>query len=200
MNISCSMNIHDVYNFSSINHNKILKKENFFVLKQTLRMQSENVIINNFNLHHFVWEKFLYLKQHLLLNDLLIIMRIVDVTLLLFRNIVTKNYQDFKIIIDLLFVTVRIVDKFISCEIIHKKKNSFDYLFIDTIFDLKTQKKSKRRFKRNWKTLNKKKFKNVIWKHLSKSLSDKSMNWQRIDNYTTTFLQIFKKATKQFTS
>ena len=54
MNISCSINIHDVYNFSSINHNKILKKRNFFTLKQTLRMQSENVIINNFNLHHFV--------------------------------------------------------------------------------------------------------------------------------------------------
>ena len=40
------MNIHDVYNLSSTNHSKILKKENFFALKQTLRMQSENVIIN----------------------------------------------------------------------------------------------------------------------------------------------------------
>ena len=54
MNVSCSMNIHDVYNFSSINHNEISKKENFFALKQTLRMQNKNVIINNFNLHHFI--------------------------------------------------------------------------------------------------------------------------------------------------
>ena len=30
MNASCSMNIHDVYNLSSINHNKILKKKKFF--------------------------------------------------------------------------------------------------------------------------------------------------------------------------
>ena len=30
------------------------KKKSFFALKQTLRMQSENVIINNFNLHHFI--------------------------------------------------------------------------------------------------------------------------------------------------
>ena len=48
------MNIHNVYNFPSINHNKILKKENFFALKQTLRIQNENVIINDFNLHYFV--------------------------------------------------------------------------------------------------------------------------------------------------
>ena len=54
MNVLCSMNIYNVYNFSSHNHNKVLKKENFFILKQTLRMQSENIIINNFYLHHFV--------------------------------------------------------------------------------------------------------------------------------------------------
>ena len=62
MNISDSMNIHDVYNFLSINHNKILKKENFFALKQTLRMQNENIIVNNFNLYYVIWEKFLYLR------------------------------------------------------------------------------------------------------------------------------------------
>ena len=92
MNASCSINIYDVYNSSSINYNKILKKENFFTLKQMLCMQNENVKMKDFNLHHSVWEKFLYLKQHLLLNNLLIIMRIVNVTLLLSQNIVIKNY------------------------------------------------------------------------------------------------------------
>ena len=92
MNASYSMNIHDVYNPSSINHNKISEKESFFALKQTLRMQNESVIINNFNLHHSVWKEFLYLKQHLLSNDLLIMMRIIDITLLLLQNIVIKNY------------------------------------------------------------------------------------------------------------
>ena len=76
-------------------------------------------------------------------------MRIVDVTLLFFYNIMTKNYQDFKIIIDLLFIITKIVDRFIFCEKIHKIKNLFNHLFIDTSFNLKTQKKLKRRFKRN---------------------------------------------------
>ena len=48
-----SMNIYEMYNFSSINYNKILLKENLFVLKQALRMSNENIIINDFNLHHF---------------------------------------------------------------------------------------------------------------------------------------------------
>ena len=162
-------------------------------------MQNENVIINNFNLHHSIWKNFLYSRQHLLSNSLLNIIRIIDVTLLLFQNIVIRNYQNFKIIIDLLFATAKIVDKLISCEIIYEMKNLFHHLLIDTILDLKTQKKLKQRFKRNWKVLNKKKFKNVIWKHLSKFLSNKLISQQQIDNYTTTLLQIFEKTTKQFT-
>ena len=45
-----SMNVHKMYNLFSINHNEILQKKNFFVLKQTVRMQSESVIIKKFQL------------------------------------------------------------------------------------------------------------------------------------------------------
>ena len=76
-------------------------------------------------------------------------MRFVDAILSLLKNTIIKNYQKSKIIIDLFFAIQEIADKFIFCEIIHKMKNSFDHLFIDTIFDLRMQKKSKRRFKRN---------------------------------------------------
>ena len=90
-----------------------------------------------------------YFKQHLLSNNLLIIIRFVDAILLLFKNTIIKNYQKSRIIINLFFATQKIVDKLIFCEIIHKIKNSFDHLFIDIIFDLKAQKKSKQRFKHN---------------------------------------------------
>ena len=76
-------------------------------------------------------------------------MRFVDAILSLFKNTIIKNYRKLKIIIDLSFATQKNVNKFISCEIIHKMKNSSDHLFIDTIFNLKAQKKLKRRFKRN---------------------------------------------------
>ena len=61
MNISCSIdaqkdliNIYNIYNFLSISHNKILKKKSFFALKQTLRMQNRNIIMNNFNLYYLI--------------------------------------------------------------------------------------------------------------------------------------------------
>ena len=129
-------------------------------------------------------------------NDLLIVMRLIDAILSLFKNTIIRNYQKSKIIIDLFFAIQRIVDKLIFCEIIHEMKNLFDHLFIDTVFDLKTQKKSKRWFKRNWKVLNEKKFKNVIWNHLSKFLLNISTSRQRIDNYITKLLQTLKEATK----
>ena len=47
------MNVHEVYNSFSVNHNEVLQRKNFFVLKQTVRMQNKNIIIKNFNLHHF---------------------------------------------------------------------------------------------------------------------------------------------------
>ena len=81
-----------MYNSFSISYNKILQKKNFLVLKQIVRMQSESVIIKNLNLYYFHWKEFSYFKQDLLSNDLLIIMRSVNITLLLFKNIVTRNY------------------------------------------------------------------------------------------------------------
>ena len=70
-------------------------------------------------------------------------MYFVDAILLLFKNTIIKNYQKLRIIIDLFFIIQRVVDRFISCEIIHEIKNSFNHLFIDTVFDLKMQKKLK---------------------------------------------------------
>ena len=88
----CSMNIHEIYNFLSINYNEISSKENLFVLKQILRMLNENVIMNDLNLHHSHWNKLLYFKQYLLLNNLLIVMRFIDAILSLLKNIIIKNY------------------------------------------------------------------------------------------------------------
>ena len=160
-------------------------------------MQNENVVINDFNLHNFLWEESSYFKQHLLLNNLLSIMRSVNATLLLSWNIITRNYQDSKIIIDLSFAITDIAEKLKFCEIIHEVKNFFNHLFICTIFDLRAQTKLMRQFRRNWKALNIKKFNNIIRKHLSKSLSNTSIKRHYIDSYTTTLFQTFEKIAEQ---
>ena len=117
-----SINIYKVYNLFSGNHNEISSKKKIFILKQALRMQKKNVVMNNFNLHHFLWKKLLYFKQYLFSNNLLNIMHFVNAILLLSRNIIMKNYQKSKIIINLLFATINIAEKLKFCEIIHEKK------------------------------------------------------------------------------
>ena len=113
-----SINVHEMYNLLSVNHNEILQKKSFFVLKQTVRMQSESVIIINFNLYYSHRKELLYFRQHLLLNNLLIIMRFANAILLLFKNIVTRNYQDLKIIINLSFIIAVIAKRLKFCEIV----------------------------------------------------------------------------------
>jgi len=46
------INIHEVYNLFSNSHNKTKDKSNLSMIKQTLHMQSESIIIEDFNLHH----------------------------------------------------------------------------------------------------------------------------------------------------
>ena len=64
-------------------------------------------------------------------------MRFVDVILSLFKNTVTKNYQNSKIIINLSFVIAVNAKQLNFCEIIHEIKNSFNHLLINIIFDLR---------------------------------------------------------------
>ncbi len=47
------VNVYNVYNLSLNNYNDIINKDNLNAIEQTLRMQDENVIIKDFNLHYF---------------------------------------------------------------------------------------------------------------------------------------------------
>ncbi len=48
------VNIYNVYNLFLNNYNNIINKDSLDVIEQALRIQNENVIIKNFNLHYFL--------------------------------------------------------------------------------------------------------------------------------------------------
>ncbi len=48
------VNIYNVYNLFLDNYNNIINKYNLNAIEQILRMQSESVIIKDFNLHYFL--------------------------------------------------------------------------------------------------------------------------------------------------
>jgi len=48
------VNVYNVYNLFLNNYNNIINRDNFDAIEQTLRIQSEIIIIKDFNLHYFL--------------------------------------------------------------------------------------------------------------------------------------------------
>lgn len=87
------VNVHDVYNSFLNSHNDTINKSSFLAMKLALHMQGESIIVKDFNLHHFSWGGPFYSRQHLLLENLLDIMRAIGVVLTLSRGTITRDYQ-----------------------------------------------------------------------------------------------------------
>ena len=198
--IAMMINIHEVYNSFFANHTKTTNLSNLFALKQTLRMQSENIIVDDFNLHHSLWARSFYSRQHALFETLLELMREADATLTLLENIIIKDYHEKRTTINLFFTTNALINKLIRCDINRSMKNSFDHLFIETCVKLRLVEKSTRRSRRNWKSMNFEKFEQYLETHLSKSLSKAKSERQRINEYIESLLTNIEKTIKNFTS
>ena len=197
---SKSIHIHETYNSSFKNHETTHDKKNFSMIKQALKMQKKNILMRDFNLHHSTWKKFSYSKQHLLTNELIDMITIVDDTLTLSKNTITRNYQKSQTIINLIFTSNDITNRLIRCEINENMKNSSNHLFIQTIIDLKTQNESTSKSRKNWKIMNKEKFVNTFMRQISKSLFNRETNRWRINEYIAKIFETLKKTIEIFTS
>ena len=156
------IHIHEAYNLSLRNHEVIHEKESLSDIEKMLHMLKECILVENFNLHHLTWEKLFYSKQHLLSNDLIEMITNVDALLTLFQDMITRNYQRFQIIINLIFTTNDIMNQLIWCKINKEMKNFSDHLSIQTIIDFRVCKESAWKSRRNWKIMNKEKFINTL--------------------------------------
>ncbi len=169
------IHVHKIYNSSLRNHKIIHEKENLSDIKEALHMSRKCILIKDFNLHHFTWEETFYLKQYLLLNDLIEMITNSEALLTLFQDTITRDYQESQMMIDLIFMTDNITNKLIRCEINKKMKNFSNHLLIQTVIDLRVCKESAQRSRCNWKTMNEEKFINTLRKQMLKSLSDQKV-------------------------
>ena len=142
--IAMMINIHEIYNSSFANHTKTTNLSNLFTLKQTLRMQSERIIVDDFNLHYSLWARSFYSRQHALFETLLELMSEANATLMLLENIIIKVYHEKRTTINIFFTTNALTNKLIKCDINRSMKNSFDYLLVETYVKLRLVKKSTR--------------------------------------------------------
>jgi len=119
------IHVHEIYNSSLRDHKITHEKENLSNIEKALHMSKECILVEDFNLHHFTWEESFYSRQHLLLNDLIKIIINIKISLMLSWNIITRNYQEFQTMIDLIFTTNDITNRLIRCEINEKMKTSW---------------------------------------------------------------------------
>ena len=99
-----SINVHGVYNPPLSSHNKTNEKGSLPEVRQALRMPGESITVGDFNLHHPSWAGPSYLRQHLPSDDLLNIMRIAGGSLTLPQDIIIRDCQGSKTIIDLIIL------------------------------------------------------------------------------------------------
>ena len=163
-------------------------------------MQSESIIVNDFNLHYLLWARSFYSRQHALSKALLEFMRMTNATLTLLENTIIKDYYKERTIIDLSFTTNTLINKLIKYEINQSMKNFFDHLFVETCVKLRLVEKLARCSRRDWKSMNLEKFEQYLETHLSKSLSKTESERQRINEYIESLLKSIERAMKNFTS
>ncbi len=87
-----AIHIHEAYNSSLRNHEVIHEKESLSDIEKMLYMSKECILVKDFNLHHFTWEESFYSRQHLLSNDLIEMITNVNASLMLFQDMITRNY------------------------------------------------------------------------------------------------------------
>ncbi len=123
----------------------------------------------------------------------------VDTSLMLFQDTIMRNYQKFQMTINLIFTTDDIMNQLIRCEINEEMKNFSDHLLIQTIINFRVCKKSAWKSRCNWKTMNEKKFINILKEQISKLLLNHEMKRWCINEYTKQLLNTLKKIIKIFT-
>ncbi len=187
------IHIHEVYNSLFKDHKVIHEKKSLLNIKKMLHMLKECILVENFNLHRFIWEKLFYLKQHLLSNDLIEMITNVDTSLMLSQDIIMKDYQKFQMIINLIFTTDNIMNWIIRCKINEEMKNFLNHLLIQTIINFRVCKESAWKSRCNWKTMNEEKFINTLKEQMLKSLLNHEMRYQRINEYIKQLLNALKK-------
>ncbi len=197
--IQKAIHIHEAYNLSLRDHEIIHEKENLSNIEKMLHMLKESILVEDFNLHHFTWEESFYSRQHLLLNELIKMIINIDASLALSQDTITRNYQEFQMTINLIFTTDDIMNQLIWCKINEKMKNFSDHLLIQTIIDFRVCKKSVRKSRCNWKTMNEEKFINTLKEQMLKSLLNHKMKRWCINEYIKQLLNALKKIIEIFT-
>ena len=149
-----TINIHNVYNSSSVSYASIDSPSTLQSLQEALRTLGEHIVLGDFNLHHRYWCGAFRLTQHAMADILLDIIANQDMDLTLPRGTITwEKGNSFFSTIDLVFVTDALREALVICDTDRELDQSSDRLLIVTKLQMAAEAIVRKR--RAWKAMDK---------------------------------------------
>jgi hypothetical protein len=153
------INVHNVYNVSL---NFYTTRNALIIIKTVndyLNDDEEDILLNDFNLHYFLWSDATRSIQHDATNQFLNVVQQTQFKFILFWNIIIWKTRHSQSMIDLIFMTKKLQKEFIHCMTRSKINQNSDHISIFTKLMLIVKKKKTRRC-RAWKNMSTNKFLN----------------------------------------
>ncbi|KJK84818.1 hypothetical protein H633G_11388 [Metarhizium anisopliae BRIP 53284] len=161
---AAEIKIHNIYN---PNHTVENRQSVLSQLRRVLEsaQQAEQIVLGDFNLHHEMWGGPNIPKTEAEAEDLVDIMEDYSLTSTLIPGTITYEEGERQATIDLCLVTVGLADRVIRSEVDRDFDHDSDHLPVVTSFDLSVKQLS-REPRKNWKSIDEKKFKSVVLRNL----------------------------------
>ena len=200
--------IHNIYNFSSTFYFSTNSVNTISMIERCINeIETKHIVLSDFNLHNFLWNKLSKLTQHAITNKLIDVIDEADMKLTFFQETITWKAKNSQSTIDLIFMFNELINKIEHCKARSEINQSFDHISIFTKILLNIVTTSIV-FRKLWKSINAKKVKKIkkwIWsikksktkeqinesiKELQKKLIekiDKTISWTKSSNESKSF-------------
>ncbi len=140
-NINCkiqTLRLLNVYNLSSLFITFTEKFSTISCLNELIKNDCEQLVVEDFNLHHSHWEKRRCFTQHMMIDTLVNIITNARLKLLLKSNIITREIHNQFTMIDLVFSSEKIQFMTCKCKVQIDLHQRSDHLSIVTKLNLQT--------------------------------------------------------------
>ena len=103
-------------------------------LQEILDWSDEYILVDDLNFYYKSWKDNQINRKYRMTADLLKQMKQSNLILITFISMITYNFHESKIIIDLIFIFLIIYDQLIYCQVITELDKASDHKLIETFF------------------------------------------------------------------
>ncbi len=144
------INVHNVYSSSFVSYTFRIVLVTLKIVKSKLMNEEEHILLNDFNLHHSMWEEIFKSTQHDATNQLIDVVLQTRMQFTLSTSTIIWKARNLSSTIDLVFMISWLVNSVISCETRSDFNQSSNHISIFITFTLEIDSVSIKQ-KRAWK-------------------------------------------------